>query len=98
MHQLIVDQMAGTYQSDDRSALFASFMSIAISHHEAIMILVRHDRVIGSAFALLRPLVETAYRGLFVNFQATPEEVEKITKGGEPYPKFNDLAASLDTL
>jgi hypothetical protein len=98
MHQLIVDQMAGKYPSDDRSALFASFLSIAVSHHEAIMILVCHDRLIGSAFALLRPLVETAYRGLFVYFQATSEQVEKIKKGGEPYPKFNDLAASLDTL
>lgn len=37
-------------------------------------------------------------RGLFAGFLATPEQVEKIKQGREPYPTFNELAAQLDDL
>ena len=100
MHQFVADQLAGKYSNDDddRRALFAYFISLAQSHHEAIMILCHHERLIGSAYALLRPLVEAATRGLFVGFLATPEQIEKIKGGGEPYGQFNELVPKLDEL
>jgi uncharacterized protein DUF6988 len=67
-----------------------------MSHHEAILTLLEHERLVGSAFTLFRPLVETAFRGLFTGFLATPEQIEKIKLGGEPYGEWNKLAASLD--
>jgi hypothetical protein len=67
-----------------------------MSHHEAILTLLTHNRLVGSAFTLFRPLVETAYRGLFTGFLATDEEVRKITKGDQPYGEWNKLAARLD--
>ena len=96
MHQFIADQLAGKYPSDDRRALFASFLSLAQSHHEAIIVLCCHERLIGSAYALLRPLVEVVNRGLFVGFLATPEQIETIKRGGSPYGEFNQLATKLD--
>ncbi len=96
MHQCIADQLAGSYSSDDRRALFAAFLSLAQSHHEAILLLATRERLIGSAFALFRPMVEVAYRGLFAAFLATDREVEAIKIGKEPYPHFNELAADLD--
>lgn len=96
MHQFVADELAGVYPNDDRRALLASFLSLAQSHHEAIMVLCANDRLIGSAYALLRPLVEVTNRGLFAGFLATPEEIEKIKRGGEPYGEFNKLAARLD--
>src|ERR1017187_4742778 len=98
MHQFIADQLAGKYPDDDRRTLFAAFVSLAQSHHEAILVLTGQERLIGSAFALFRPMVEVAYRGLFVAFLAEPAQVEKIKRGGEPYGYFNDLAASLDNV
>jgi hypothetical protein len=92
------DQLTGKYRNEDRSALFASFMSLGQSHHEAILVLGAQERLIGSAFALFRPLIEVCYRGMFVAFLATPEQVEKIKTGGEPYGHFNELAASMDKL
>ena len=65
MHEFVVDQLAGQYPSDDRRDLFARFLSIAQSHHEAIMTLCFQERLIGSAYALFRPLVEATNRGLF---------------------------------
>jgi hypothetical protein len=96
MHQFVADQLAGKYPNDDRRTLLASFLSLAQSHHEAIIVLCSHERLIGSAYALLRPLIEAVNRGLFAGFLATPEQVEKIKQRGEPYGTFNELAAKLD--
>ena len=96
MHQFIADRLAGKYPSDDRRSLFAAFLSLAQSHHEAILVLAGRERLLGSAFALFRPLVEVAYRGLFVAFLASEEQIETIKSGGEPYGHFNKLAAALD--
>ena len=98
MHQFVADQLAGEYPNDDRRTLLVSFLSLAQSHHEAIIVLCSHERLIGSAYALLRSLIEVVNRGLFAGFIATPEQVEKIKQGKEPYPTFNKLAAQLDDL
>jgi hypothetical protein len=98
MHQFIADQLAGEYPSDDRRALFASFLSLAQSHHEAILVLCCHERLTGSAYALYRPLVEVVYRGLFAGFLATAEQIETITRGGSPYGEFNQLASKLESV
>ena len=96
MHQFIADRLADKYPDDDRRSLFAALLSLAQSHHEAILVLAGEQRLRGSAFALFRPLVEAAYRGLFAAFIASDEQVEAIKAGGEPYGHFNELAAALD--
>lgn len=96
MHQFVAGQLAGKYPNDDRRTLFASFLSLAQSHHEAIMVLCRHDRLIGSAYTLFRPLVEVTNRGLFVAFLATQEQIEQIKRGDTPYGNVDTLASRLD--
>jgi hypothetical protein len=96
MHQMISDTLAGSYDGELRSTLFAGFMSVCLCHHEAILSLVKNDRLTASALALMRPLVESGCRGLFAGFEATPEQLETIRTGGEPYPPFRSLIALLD--
>lgn len=96
MNDLIAKRLAGKYPYDDRRALLAAFLSIAQSHHEAIILLVAQERLVSSAFALFRSMVEAAYRGLFVAFLATDDQVETVKAGGEPYGHFNKLAGALD--
>lgn len=56
------------------------------------------EEVIGSAFALWRPFVEACFRGLFVGFIASKEQVLCVTQDKEPYPKpFGKFASRLDT-
>jgi len=98
MHRFCADQLAGEYPDDSRRLLFSAFMSLAMSHHEAILFLSEHKRFASSAFALFRSLIEATYRGLFVAYLATPEQVTKIKDGGKPYPEFNTLTAKLDEL
>jgi hypothetical protein len=96
MHDFLAIRLAGKYPHDDRRALLATFISVAQSHHEAILLLAGQERLVSSAFALFRPMVEAAYRGLFVAFLATDEQIETIKAGGEPYGRFNKLANDLD--
>lgn len=96
MHQFIADSLAGSYDAETRSTLFAGFMSVCMTHHEAILFLVTNDRLTASALALLRPLVETLCRGLFVAFEASDEQVAVVQNGGEPYPPFKKLMELLD--
>ena len=97
MHEFIDIQLASRYDNVLRRELFARFLWIAKSHHRAILILARQGSVIGSAFALWRPMVEAAYRGLFVGFLATEEQIVCITRGGKPYPRpFDEFAYALD--
>ncbi len=96
LHQCILDQLVGEYKGGDRIVLAACFISMAMSHHESLLLLSRNERLIGSAFALFRPLVEAVFRGLYTGFLATDAQVQEIKVGHEPYPRFNDLAESLD--
>jgi hypothetical protein len=98
MHQYIADRLAGTYQNNSRNALFAAFISTMMTHHESILTLLNHERSIGSAFALFRPLVEAGFRGMFTGFSASDEQVQEIARGGQPYPPFKDLVKTLDEL
>jgi len=98
MNQFVAAQLTGQYPREDRRDLLARFLSITKSHHEAIMLLCYEERLLGSAFALWRPLVEASIRGSFVAFLATPVQIEQIKRGETPYGNVNALAKDLDTL
>ena len=48
--------------------LLAAFLSTALEHANSILLLLETGRNTGSAFALVRTLVETAYRGQCIYF------------------------------
>jgi len=98
MHEFIAGKAAGTYPNPDRLTLFASFFSLAQSHHESILVLCHEHRLVGSAYALFRPLVEAVNRGAFVAFIATEEQVQDIKRGGTPYGNVETLTKRLDDL
>jgi len=65
------------YPDDYRTVVVIGVVAQMIEHHEAILVLVTQN-MIGSAFALARPLFEGMYRGLWLNVPATDGEVEKF--------------------
>ncbi|MBB5329445.1 hypothetical protein [Tunturiibacter gelidoferens] len=81
MHQCIADELGGVHGADDRLFLFTAFVSVVMSHHEAILTLLKNERLARSALALFRPLLEAAYRGLFAGFLASSRELEVINDG-----------------
>ena len=60
-----------------REFIVAGFLSISRDHHCAIISLLEKG-IYSSAFALLRPLIDSIYRGLWVSQVASEEEIGKI--------------------
>jgi hypothetical protein len=91
-------QLSGaTLPSSPRNDLVWAYLLVSISHHEAIHRLCS-QKLIASAFALLRSQIESVFRGLWVNLIATDEQVEAIReRGEEPFVKFRQVASDLDT-
>ncbi len=63
LHNFIVERCPeGTYKSDRRNTLLVSLCDVALEHFGAIISLIKSGQHTGSAFALLRPLIETSVR------------------------------------
>jgi hypothetical protein len=84
-----------SFPDDYRTTTVIGFISMLIEHQESIMLLIMHEKA-GSAFALLRPIVEGVYRGLWINACATDEELRKFNDQDEIDLSFGQIAAALD--
>jgi len=83
------------FPDDYRTVTVIGFISVLIEHQESVLLLIMHDKA-GSAFALARPIVEGAYRGLWLNLPATDEELKKFNEKDKIDPEFGAIAAALD--
>jgi hypothetical protein len=93
----IWSQLSGaTVPSSLRNDLVWAYVSIAIGHHRAIHHLAAKHQTVAS-LALLRPQIETWFRGMWVHLIATDDQVNAIReRGDEPFPRFRQMAADLD--
>ena len=83
------------YPDDYRTVIVIGFIAQLIEHHEAVLVLIMNDMV-GSAFALARPIVEGMYRGLWINVCATDAEIERFINKDEIKPTIAELATAID--
>jgi hypothetical protein len=83
------------FHDDYRTVTVIGFISMLIEHQESVLLLIMHDKV-GSAFALGRPIVEGAYRGLWINACATDVEIKKFNEQDRIDLEFGEIAAALD--
>lgn len=60
-----------------RQLIVSGFLSLSLSHYSAIILLLEKG-IYSSAFALLRPLIDSVYRGLWVSQIANTDELDKI--------------------
>ncbi len=85
------------FPSSPRNDLVYAYVALVLEHQNAIVNLIRLN-LVGSALALLRPQVETAFRGLWVNLIACDEQITAIgQRGEEPFPPFRKMVEELDT-
>ena len=81
-----------------RASLVGAYLDTVTEHHRAIDLLIGNG-LYGSAFALARPLYDTALRGLWVTMCATDDQVERLCRSDEHdrvMPRGNELRALLD--
>lgn len=78
------------YPSDHKTVWLLGAVEIALEHHEAIWLLVER-RLTGSAFALVRPLVETVVRTHWINALATEQQIEQASEDIGVFPKMSEM-------
>lgn len=64
----------------DRLRISQPLFYLALEYYDSIVILLSH-RLIGSAFALARPLLEACVRGKWILCAATDTDIQKFLKG-----------------
>lgn len=84
------------FPTDNRNLTVIGFISMLIEHQESLLVLVMHEKT-GSAFALGRPIIEGAYRGMWLNLPATDDEVKKFIEKDKIELEFGEIAKALDT-
>lgn len=82
--------------NDDRSKLAAGLLYTSNLHHYSIIELSMKN-MLGSAFALLRPQLETYIRAVWVMNCASAEAVQKFCAGEEP-PRINVQLREIEEL
>lgn len=83
------------YPDDEWSTTVAAFIDQAFEHHAAIILLIRSS-LFGSAFALLRPLVEIVFRGVWIAACATDTEIKRFREKDEIDHSFGEMAKAID--
>jgi hypothetical protein len=87
---------AGEYSNDRRTTLLVGFADQIFEHHEAILFLIEHH-LAGSAFALVRSLIEAFFKVHWAVACATDADVEKIaTKKRFEFPGADDMVKQID--
>src|SRR5258708_9001284 len=78
------------FPDDRRTVTVIGFISILVEHQESLLLLVMHERP-GSASALVRPVVEGAFRAMWINLPATDEEVERFNQKDKIDLEFGEI-------
>jgi len=88
--------VSGEYADDTRSTLLVAFSDQIFEHHEAILSLIEQGFT-GSAFALVRSLIEAFFKVQWVVACATDAQAEKVaTKHNFDFPGAEELVTAID--
>lgn len=82
------------YPQNHKNDQMMAYFDIISEHHQAISLLVK-ENLIGSSFALVRPIAETLYRAAWVNACASPQQLKQIVSDDDfDFPK--DMMQQID--
>jgi hypothetical protein len=78
-----------------RTYLVLGFISQLLEHHDAALMLIK-NQMLGSAFALARPVVEGAFRAMWLDNCATDTEVGRFARTDRFPAQTVDVAIAVD--
>jgi hypothetical protein len=88
--------LSGEYRDDTRTTLLIGFADQIFEYHEAILFLVDRE-LTGSAFALVRSLIEAFFKVQWAVACAGDADVEKLaTKERFEFPGTEDMVKAID--
>jgi Family of unknown function (DUF6988) len=83
------------YADDEWSTTVAAFIDQALEHHTATILLMRSS-LFGSAFALLRSIVEIVVRGVWIATCATDAQITEFREKDDLDPSFGEMSQAID--
>ena len=92
-HNFVIEKAEVTLSP--RTLLFGALFDVVLEHHGAIICLLESGQHCGSAFALLRLLIETSQRALWSLYCAEEQCLLAITNNERQFPKFTDCEKAL---
>ena len=95
MHAFIQKTIPDRFIGDTDVMLLVASMFLVMEHHGAILYLLRTGQYDGSAFALVRPLIDSAYRAHWVYACAKPDIVVRIKNGEDVFPGLINMATEI---
>jgi hypothetical protein len=97
MHDFTMATIPDRFVGDtDQKILVAAIFSLTSEHHGAILHLLKSGRFDGSALALVRPLIDGAYRAHWIYSCAKPDIVVRIKNGENAYPGLINMATETE--
>lgn len=97
VHTFIVKNIPDKFIGDsDEKILVGSFFSLVLEHQSAILHLLGTGIFDGSALALVRPLIDAAYRAHWVYCCASPENLAKLRAGDKCDPGLINMAEAIE--
>jgi hypothetical protein len=83
------------YPDNSRTVIIIGLLATMMEHHKAMLLLIPSGRV-GSAFALARSIVESMYRGMWINVCASDPQVEAFEADDKFPVNMSDMAKAID--
>ena len=97
VHTFIVKNIPDRFTGDsDEKILVGSLLSLILEHQSAILHLLGTGIFDGSALALVRPLIDGAYRAHWVYCCASPDNIAKIRAGDKCDPGLINMAEAIE--
>lgn len=97
MHDFVMQTIPDKFVGDtDQKLLVAAIFSLIAEHHGGILYLLKAGRFDGSALALVRPMIDGAYRAHWIYSCAKPDIVTRIKKGEDVYPGLVNMATEIE--
>jgi hypothetical protein len=100
MHNLFLEiqkKHSETLPGTWSNRLFLLLSELALEHHEGILKLIESRVHIGSAFALLRPMVECSLRAIWVKQCISEGDLKKRVDERRDFPQLNTLKRDVVT-
>ncbi|MCX6902595.1 MAG: hypothetical protein NTW03_03795 [Verrucomicrobia bacterium] len=84
------------YPQNSKNDLLMAYFDIVSEHHEAAYLLIR-EKLFGSGFVLVRPMMETLLRAAWVNACATNQQQAQLAIDDSfHFPKMHELVKQID--
>jgi hypothetical protein len=95
-YRMAYDSLNQLVATDLGTHVLFGYCNIAFEHYDSIAQLMDIGNHDSSALALIRCLVESVYKGLYVRYCATHEEIDQIRANNFSFKGFEYIASRLD--